>query len=121
MSSHHVSKQPDKHLRAIQQALANLCVGVKMKGRGREKGEKEKGSERRWEEEKATLKEVDALLLVERLQEALETMWGQEQEEGEREGRRPGNNDSRQEDPPHDYEQLIQQLEAEVRLHIRVC
>ena len=112
MSSHHVGKQPDKHLRAIQQALANLCVSVKMRSRG------EKGNKQRWEEERGTLKDVDALLLVERLQVAIESLWPREGEE-ERRGK-GATNDSRQEEPPQGYEQLIQQLEAEVRLHIRV-
>ncbi len=107
---------------SLQQALVDLYLNVKV----RSTDEIEKYDEEKLEEERKTLKETEPLLLVEYIRTSIEILMNVRAEEKalvksqKEETESVTSETPSQSEPPRAYEQQIQKLEEESRMHIRV-
>ena len=105
----------------IEQALIDLYLNVKV----RNSEEIATYSEEKLDEEREALKETDPLVLIEYVKTSIEILLNLRDEDKAPHKQATSHDESiltqkSDKDPPQDYEQLIQKLEAEVRNHIRV-
>lgn len=117
MEADHHGKKPNH---TIAQALIDLYLNVKV----RSTEDIENYTEERLEEERQTLLQTDPLVIIEYIKTSIEILLNlrEEEQKSQPPAQKPSADESLKSDadPPQDYEQIIQKLEAETRMHIRV-
>ena len=111
---------PHKATPTISQALIDLYLNVKV----RSTEDIENYNEDKLEEERENLEETDPLIIIEYIKTSIEILLNIKEEEQQAQllHQKTAVDESMksEKEPPQDYEQIIQKLEAETRMHIRV-